>query len=203
MSASHATKLHRLLGITAMGGERLVVEQHAERVLADVLRASKTNSAENARLEEAVIALTQERDALRAALRAEVGCPVDGPACREHNDGRWCYGCDFCSEAARSCAHRATVRTASRRALGETGVVAPGGSQANLAVQMTDGTPVILLTCSLCDKPATDSLDFAGCWHGDVVLGDEPLCVDCLCGFIEGATREDLAVLIFKKRGLW
>jgi len=57
--------------------------------------------------------------------------------------------------------------------------------------------------CSICTKPATDDLDFTGCRHAGVELGREPLCDDCLCGLIEGATRGDLAVLIFKKRGIW
>lgn len=58
-------------------------------------------------------------------------------------------------------------------------------------------------TCAMCGKPATDSLDFSGCRHNGVELGREPLCGDCLCGLIEGATRGDMAVQIFKRRGIW
>lgn len=50
------------------------------------------------------------------------------------------------------------------------------------------------MMCSLCEKPATESHDFTGCKHNSVELGVEPLCFNCLCAFIEGASRGDLAV---------
>lgn len=64
--ALHLATLHQLLGIRPSIGPRAAVEQHAERVLKDVLVASRENSAATAVLE---IEVARLREALVDARR--------------------------------------------------------------------------------------------------------------------------------------